>query len=212
MGTTPLSYQWQQNNAAVPGATASTYSIASIQDSDAGSYTVVVTNVAGVVTSSVAVLTITHPPVIVHQPANLTVNVGQQAIFAVSANGTTPFSYQWFFGSNAIPNATNFEYVIVSAAISNAGAYSVFITNADGSLLSSNAILTVIAAPTITNQPVSLTNNAGTTAAFTVGLGGSPATLFWYKNLTNLLTDTTNISGSTSNVLTISNVLGANGG
>ena len=170
------------------------------------------TNVAGVVTSSVAVLTITHPPVIVHQPANLTVNVGQQAIFVVSANGTTPFSYQWFFGSNAIPNATNFEYVIVSAAISNAGAYSVFITNADGSLLSSNAILTVIAAPTITNQPVSLTNNAGTTAAFTVGLGGSPATLFWYKNLTNLLTDTTNISGSTSNVLTISNVLGANGG
>src|SRR5208283_4513249 len=39
-----------------------------------------------------------------------------------------------------------------------------------------------------------------------------PATLSWYHNATNLLTDGGKISGSTSNVLTITNVLGADAG
>jgi len=57
-GTAPLRYQWRLNGTALPGATNSGFSIASAQAGDAGNYTVVITNIAGAVTSVVATLTI----------------------------------------------------------------------------------------------------------------------------------------------------------
>ena len=61
-GTAPLSYQWRKDGVAISGATSSTYTIASTKTSDAGSYTVVVTNSAGSVTSNSTVLTVSALP------------------------------------------------------------------------------------------------------------------------------------------------------
>ncbi|HEY9044963.1 MAG TPA: PQQ-dependent sugar dehydrogenase [Ohtaekwangia sp.] len=58
-GTAPLTYQWQKNNANISGATASTYTIASTQASDAGAYRVIVSNSVGTATSNAAQLTVT---------------------------------------------------------------------------------------------------------------------------------------------------------
>ena len=58
-GSATLTYQWSKNGSPISGATYSTYSISSTSTSDAGSYTVVVTNSAGSVTSSAATLTVT---------------------------------------------------------------------------------------------------------------------------------------------------------
>ncbi len=60
--TGTLSYQWNYSNAALPGATASSYSIANAQTANAGNYSVTVTNSAGSVTSANATLTVTTPP------------------------------------------------------------------------------------------------------------------------------------------------------
>ena len=57
-GTAPLSYQWKFNSANISGATSSSYTIASAQTNNAGSYTVTVSNSAGSVTSSAATLTV----------------------------------------------------------------------------------------------------------------------------------------------------------
>src|SRR5262249_26721081 len=72
-GTIPLSYQWRRNGADIPGATAPTYVIVGqrenppgpgLQLTDAGSYTVVITNpVPGAITSAVAGVTgLSAPP------------------------------------------------------------------------------------------------------------------------------------------------------
>jgi WD40 repeat protein len=61
-GTAPLSYQWRKDGVAISGATSSTYTIASTKTSDAGNYTVVVTNSAGSVTSNSTVLTVSALP------------------------------------------------------------------------------------------------------------------------------------------------------
>ena len=60
-GTSPLAYQWKKDGSSISGATSSTYTIASTKTADAGSYTVVVTNSAGSVTSNSTVLTIIAP-------------------------------------------------------------------------------------------------------------------------------------------------------
>ena len=53
-----LSYQWRFNAAPIPGATGSAYTLANAQTHNAGSYSVVITNVIGATTSADAVLTV----------------------------------------------------------------------------------------------------------------------------------------------------------
>jgi PKD repeat protein len=61
-GSAPLSYQWQKNSTPISGATNSSYTINSVQLSDAASYEVVVTNAVGSATSAKAVLTVLSSP------------------------------------------------------------------------------------------------------------------------------------------------------
>lgn len=56
---TGITYQWSKNDTTIPGATASSYTIASVQASDAGTYTVRVTGGGGSVNSAPAVLAVT---------------------------------------------------------------------------------------------------------------------------------------------------------
>jgi hypothetical protein len=63
-GSMPLSYQWQHDSMGVPNATNATLTLSNLQTNDAGSYLVVITNVAGNVTSApLATLTVLDPPV-----------------------------------------------------------------------------------------------------------------------------------------------------
>ncbi|MFC1465717.1 MAG: endonuclease/exonuclease/phosphatase family protein [Candidatus Brachytrichaceae bacterium NZ_4S206] len=60
-GAAPLAYQWRLFGTNLPGATAPNLIRSALTTHDAGPYTVVVTNAAGAVTSSVAVLTVIAP-------------------------------------------------------------------------------------------------------------------------------------------------------
>ena len=82
-------------------------------------------------------------PQIITQPVNQTVFVGQTASFNVLASGTPPLSYQWSFNSNNIVGATNATLNLSSIMFTNAGNYNVLVSNVLGSVLSSNATLTV---------------------------------------------------------------------
>ena len=61
-GATPLAYQWRFNGVNIAGATGTNYSITNVQTVHGGNYSVVVTNIAGTVTSSSALLTVTVDP------------------------------------------------------------------------------------------------------------------------------------------------------
>lgn len=94
-GVPPLNYQWQFKGADLPGATSNVLTIGHASAADAGSYQVVVSNLYGRNTSSVAVLTVALPPSIVAQPVSQTAWLGSNATFSVTAGGTGPFNYQW---------------------------------------------------------------------------------------------------------------------
>lgn len=170
-GTT-LSYQWQRNGTNVPGATAASYFISSVQPGDQGTYTVKVTNAGGTVTSSSAVLLLSLPPGITSQPQDQAVAVGQTPAFSLVVSGTAPFTYQWFFKGKPLPGQTNYVCTIANAQLSDSGAYTVSVTNAAGVATSSNAQLTVVnPVITVDNTSSASTNNATLTWPHTVGAG-----------------------------------------
>jgi hypothetical protein len=199
-GTAPFTYQWRKDGSPVSGATAATYTTASASTTDAGNYTVTVTNSAGSVTSSAAALIVNTAPAIATQPSAVAVQAGGTANFSVSAGGTAPFAYQWRKDGIVIPAATSSTYTISSTASSDAGSYSVVVSNSVGSTTSSAASLTLVAtvtAPAITNQPSSASVTAGNAINFSVAASGtSPFTYQWRK-------DGSPISGATAATYTI---------
>jgi len=92
-GAVTLTYQWYKDGVAISGATGATYTINSFQATDAGYYSVVVSNNNGSVTSNVASLTPRGYPVITSQPASQVVFVGASATFKVAASSTTTLTY-----------------------------------------------------------------------------------------------------------------------
>jgi uncharacterized delta-60 repeat protein len=149
-GTGPLGYQWNFNGAPLPGATASALVVSNAQPTDAGSYTVVVSNIVDMSTSAVATLTVLIPPAIVAQPQDQAVMAGQPAVLNVAASGSGPLSYQWCMNGTPLSAATNSSLALTPAQISDAGHYSVLVTNAAGSVASSTADLIVTNPPPAT--------------------------------------------------------------
>jgi beta-galactosidase len=85
-----------------------------------------------------------NAPTITAQPASITVNARATATFTVAAGGTGPFTYQWLKNGVAITGATSASYTTPTlAANDNGEMYSVIVGNANGTVTSSSATLTV---------------------------------------------------------------------
>lgn len=142
-GAPPLSYQWRRNASDIAGATDSSLARTNVQAGDLGSYSVVITNALGGVTSSNAILALNAAPIITSQPQPQTVLAGRSAGFIVVAAGTAPLSYQWRWNGTNLPGATASAFNLAAASTANRGFYSVTITNSVGFAVSSDALLTV---------------------------------------------------------------------
>lgn len=84
------------------------------------------------------------PPIIIQQPTSITNYEGLNAIFSVDVNGAKPIYYQWLKDSVDIPLQTNKTLVINAIQSTDAGSYTVVISNSFGATTSEVATLTVI--------------------------------------------------------------------
>jgi hypothetical protein len=82
------------------------------------------------------------PPVIFIQPLNQLVRQGSNAVFKVVAGGSG-LTYQWQFNLVDLPGATNATLTLTNVQSSQAGNYSILVSNVFGVTPSSNAVLTV---------------------------------------------------------------------
>ncbi|MDB6059407.1 MAG: repeat containing protein [Verrucomicrobiales bacterium] len=206
-GIGTLTYQWYFNTGLIGGATTSSYTKVNAQTTDAGSYSVTVSNTGGPTASANAILTVNVAPAITAGPQSQTVNAGTSPSFSVTATGTAPLSYQWFFGAAAISGATTSSYTVANAQAANVGNYSVVVTNVAGTATSGSAALSVTpVGPSITSQPQSQAVGQSSSATFSVTASGS--TPFSYQWLFNNGV----INGATSSSYTIANAQQANTG
>jgi pectate lyase len=146
-------------------------------------------------------------PSILVQPHDTTNLVGNTATFTVSATGTAPLSYQWYFNSSTpVSNGASSTLTLNNIQFSDAGGYSAIVSNVAGSVTSVVASLVVTnieTPPFIVTQPQSQTVTLGQTVNFSVVAGGSmPLFYQWYFNDTTPLVDRTNALLTLSNVST----------
>ena len=188
-GTAPLSYQWYFNtNTAVSGATNATLALSNVQLTDAGYYRCTVTNSVGSASSANALLTVWQSPSISAQPAGMTTVAGSTAAFAVTASGTPAVNYQWRFNtSTALAGSAN-ALSLPQVRASQAGNYTVVITNSAGAVTSSVAVLGITnPSPPVITSP---TKNGG----------GFQFTFVPVVGLTNTVQANSDLSGGAWNV------------
>jgi alpha-tubulin suppressor-like RCC1 family protein len=143
MGTPPFSYQWMLNGSPLAGATNSSLSLKNLQLDQAGSYSVWVTNVFGSTNSSAFSLTV--PPSIVSLSSGRLTNFpGDATDLFASAQGVGPFSYQWYFDGQTLPEATNNTVYFDALTPEQTGQYFVTVSNSYGVVTSPWVNLTVL--------------------------------------------------------------------
>lgn len=205
-GTAPLIYQWSKNGSPIGGATSSTLSLSSVSASDAATYAVVVSNVAGSAVSVGAVLTVNTAPGITTPPAAQAITNGGSVTFTAVVSGTAPFTYQWNKDGAPITGATASTLTLSPVSTNDAGTYTVVVSNGVGSATSAGAVLTVTVPPTVTSQPRSTIALTGGNPTFTVtATGTGPLTYQWFFNGAV-------INGATTSVLALLGVTTNNNG
>jgi len=148
-------------------------------------------------------LRFTSAPQITLQPSDLTALVGSAAQFAVCVFGASPLRYQWqkngaaLFDGSRISGSAARVLSVSTINGTDAGTYSVIVSNALGSVTSSTAVLTVLVAP----PAIESLSLAGGMLTFT--WNASPGQIYQVQSATNLATGNwINVAG----VITATNV------
>ena len=147
-GQATLSYQWKKDGLNILDATNTSYSIATIYGTNAGSYKVTVSNGAGTLDSSEVSLNVS--PEITLQPIGITTNNGATITLTVAATGSAPLSYQWRLNATNIADAVDHiigasssTLLITNAVGADSGSYDVVVMNPYGSSNSQPATVTI---------------------------------------------------------------------
>jgi hypothetical protein len=139
-------YQWQFNGTNIDGAIQSTLTITNVQATNAGKYSVILSNGISTATSSNAVLAVTTTPVpptfTVVPPTTADAFVGQVAQFNAQANGSPSPIITWT--TNGVTVATGSQLNFPGAQLTDAGTYTVTAANSAGS---TNTTLTLTVGP-----------------------------------------------------------------
>lgn len=83
-------------------------------------------------------------PVLLTSPQGRTARLGSRVVFRVTAQGTPPLSYQWHKDGIAIAEATSSTLTLEAVGEADSGRYSVAVSNAQGTIVSTEAVLVVL--------------------------------------------------------------------
>ncbi len=162
----PASFQWRLSGTNLAGATNASLTLTNVQTGDAGSYSVMVSNHYGAISSSSAVLSLA--PMVQVPPTNRIGQIGRDVPFSVMVDSTDPATYQWQFNGANIPGATSAAYVRFNAQPVHVGYYRVRISSSVGATTSAPAWLALVSSNQLARigDSLSLSITSAVPAAF----------------------------------------------
>jgi hypothetical protein len=224
-GSPMPSYYWQRNGAAltnsarITGVNTNALAIAGVLAGDEGTYSCLVSNIAGVAVAT-ATLSVLVPPTIDSQvpPGGpFSAGSGGTVNLSVTAHATHSINYLWnknngpLSDGGHVSGVTNSTLTLTGVDSTDVGTYSCHLSNADGATDSLPVILSLASGPTIVAQPAAQTVALSSNATFSVTAAGSSLVYLWSKG-TTALSNGGRIFGATSSALTISAVIDADAG
>jgi len=141
--STYVSYQWRFKNKDIPGQASGTLILENLAKTNAGLYTCAVSTGSKPVITKPALLRVLTPVSVKTQPKSQTTKAGASVVFRVTAQGTGPFTYQWFFNGYAITGETKSFLSLSKVTDAQAGDYLVSVLNSVSITQSVAATLTV---------------------------------------------------------------------
>lgn len=184
-GSGPLNFVWIFEGSTITGATNSILTITNAQSVNEGIYRALVSNSAGSATSAVAYVRVfPAPPSILINPQSVTQAVSSNVTFSVTAAGSQPLTYQWYFNNAQLAGKTTSQLSVPNIQLTNSGDYYVIVTNSLGGTTSSVAKLTVIfQAPALQQGLSNQVVDIGSTVTLSITPLGTPPLVFsWQLN------------------------------
>jgi len=179
-GSYPLQFQWFQDGSLISGATNRWLELANVQMTNAGAYTLVVSNVAGTVTNAAISLTVLATPYfLTPMPTQRNAVIGTPLCLPVAVAGAQPFTFQWQLNGNdfgdggRISGATSSTVCFNPTAYEDSGVLNLIANNSYGSF--TGLVANVVISPIVTwgdNSSGQLSIPANATNATSIACGG----------------------------------------
>lgn len=195
------------NGSTISGSATSTLVINSAQAADTGTYFLIASNSADIVTNSMT-LTVSSGNVApgITGPIDQTVVQTSNAMFSASVSGLPVPVLQWRVNEMDISGQTTPSLAITNVPYAQNGfTYSLVASNSAG-VATNSATLFVLVPPVISQQPTNLSIISGSPATFNVGASGVPAVKYQWSENGNPIANATNAA------CTVSNAQGADNG
>ncbi len=202
-----LSFQWLKegqplvDGGRISGSLTPTLRITNASAPDIGGYVCQVTLAEQTLASGEFSLDLRFRPTVASPPADtLLMGIGSSGLLQVAAGGSEPLSYQWFRNGEVIPGANESTLEFASARLAHAGAYSVRIRNAAGTVFTPSSRVGVVDV-----APRDILVNEGASAIFALSAAGKGLSFAWFRG-DDRLSDEGNVTGADTRVLRLSNV------
>lgn len=179
-----LSIQWFKNGAALPNTDTQALSLRAITLGDEGVYSCEATNDAGSVSCGSADLDVKQGVSITQPPQSQTLTVGANTTLTTNATGEPPLNYTWYKNDTVVKQGIDVTSLTISnISDTDGGTYFVRVNNDGSQATSTNAIIAVIAPPTVAHGPADITGYEGSNATFNVEVQSSLAlSIQWFKD------------------------------
>ena len=145
-------------------------------------------------------------PIILSQPRDRAIPVGQSTSLDVTATGLAPLNYQWRFNGTNIAGATNASLPLPSVQPSTSGSYDVVVANSIETIYSEPAIVTAYSSPIISSQSGGQTVSVGATVTLVTSASGDPAPRYQWR-LNGVI-----LPGANNSSLVLTNMQATNSG
>ena len=145
------SFQWFRNSSPIPGATAASYTVATVTTNDEGAYHVDLANPAGAVASLDAILSVGVIPYFATALANQLLAQGGTVSFSAPATGSGPIQYQWTRDGQPLPGETRPTLMLQSVQTNQSGLYRIQAVNIWGGVTSAPALVSIAGTPSLAN-------------------------------------------------------------